>query len=133
MNELAPCGVFCGACPSFEKTCFGCSLATTEQRRTSWKGCQIRICCYEERGHRYCADCADFPCKIIEQKLIKSHPNNPKYTYRHEIPENARKFTALGLEDYLIYLKQKWSCADCGGKVTFYDYLCQECGKKSIV
>lgn len=129
LPELAPCGVFCGACPSFEKSCFGCSAADAEQRRTSWMSCKIRICCYEVREYQYCGDCADFPCKLIDQKLIKSHPDNPKYAYRHEIPENVRQFKALGLQDYLIYQKLKWSCPDCCGRVTFYDYQCQQCGK----
>ena len=132
LNKLAPCGVFCGACPSFQKSCLGCSAASQEQRRTSWMGCKIRKCCYEERELQFCAECGDFPCEKINQKLIHSHPENPKYAYRHEIPENVRKFRALGLEDYLIYQEQKWSCPDCGGRVTFYDYQCQQCGKIMI-
>jgi hypothetical protein len=128
-DELAPCGVFCGACPSFQKSCFGCSSANADQRRTSWMSCKIRQCCYEQRGNQFCADCAEFPCKLIDHKLIQSHPNNSKYTYRHEIPENVSKFRSLGLDNYLNYQKQKWSCPDCGGRVTFYDYQCQQCGK----
>ena len=31
-NELAPCGVFCAACPSFDKTCNGCSSDNQKQK-----------------------------------------------------------------------------------------------------
>ena len=127
-NELAPCGVFCGACPSFQKSCFGCASATKDQRRTSWMGCKIRKCCYEQKEYLYCAECADFPCALINQKLIQSHPNDKRYAYRHEIPENVQKFRTLGQAAFLIYQDQKWSCPECGGRVTFYDYLCQRCG-----
>lgn len=30
-SALAPCGVFCGACPSYEKTCLGCASESKEQ------------------------------------------------------------------------------------------------------
>jgi hypothetical protein len=132
IQELAPCGVFCGACPSFQKTCFGCSSASKEQRRTSWMSCKIRKCCFEQKRYQYCAECAEFPCETINKKLIESHPDNPKYTYRHEIPENVEKFNILGQDAYLIYQEQKWSCPVCGGRVTFYDYQCQECGKQTF-
>lgn len=132
LKELAPCGVFCGACPSFEKTCFGCSSPSHAQRRTSWMGCQIRKCCFEIKQYQFCGECPDFPCENINQKLIRSHPDNPKFAFRHEIVENMEKFKSLGQEAYLIFQKQKWSCPDCGGRVTFYDYQCQNCGKKLI-
>jgi hypothetical protein len=32
-NELAPCGVFCGTCPSYNKTCKGCASEDKEQAR----------------------------------------------------------------------------------------------------
>jgi hypothetical protein len=130
LNVLGPCGVYCGACPSYQKSCFGCSSANKEQRRTSWMGCKVRKCCYEERELQFCAECIDFPCEMIDQKLIKSHPDDKKYAYRHEIPENVKKFRALGQEAYLMYQEQNWSCPDCGGRVTFYNYQCQQCGKK---
>jgi hypothetical protein len=128
LKALAPCGVFCGACPSFQKTCFGCSSASKSQRRTSWLSCQIRKCCYEEREYSFCAECVEFPCQKINQKLIESHPKDPKFSYRHEIPENVKLYKTLGQEAYLLYQAQKWTCPDCGGRVTFYDYQCQDCG-----
>jgi hypothetical protein len=130
LEVLAPCGVYCGACPSFQKSCLGCSPESKDQSRTSKWGCKIRRCCYGNKGLEFCADCTEFPCKKITKKLIESHLNDPKYEYRHEIPENVKMFKFLGQKEYLKYQEQKWSCPVCGGRVTFYNYQCQECGKK---
>ena len=46
--ELAPCGVWCGACPSFKKTCLGCASEDPKQKRTSKWGCRIRVCAYDK-------------------------------------------------------------------------------------
>ena len=61
-NELAPCSVFCGACPSFNKTCFGCPSESKKQKRISKWGCKIRKCCYEEKNIKYYVkDCKFLP------------------------------------------------------------------------
>lgn len=128
-KELAPCGVFCGACPSFNKSCLGCSSTNKDQKRTSKWGCKIRKCCYEQRAIMSCAFCSEFPCEKLNQKLINSHPDDPRFEYRHEIEENQKKFLELGLEAYLAYQNQRWTCPECGERVIFYDYVCRHCGK----
>jgi len=127
-DALAPCGVFCGACPSFNKSCLGCSATSRDQKRTSKWGCKIRKCCYEQHSISSCAFCSEFPCEKVNQKLINSHPNDPRFVYRHEIIENHQKFLELGLEAYADYQDQRWTCKNCGGRVVFYDYECQDCG-----
>lgn len=131
-GELAPCGVFCGACPSFEKTCKGCSAANLDQKRSSWQSCRIRRCCFEINDVATCAACDDFPCNLIHKKLIDSHPGDPRFAYRHEIPENIQRFRKLGISKYLTYQREKWECPDCGGRITFYDYTCQDCGYQML-
>ena len=128
-NELAPCGVYCGACPAFNKTCLGCASISKKQSRTSKWVCKIRNCCYETEQKDYCIECDKFPCKIHYRKLIQSHPDDPKFKYRHEIPENFNKMKELGIELYLEYQQEKWSCPFCSGSVKFYHYTCTDCGK----
>lgn len=128
-KELAPCGVYCGACPAFNKTCLGCASESKNQTRSSKWGCKIRNCCYNVEGKDYCIECEKFPCKIHNYKLIQSHPGDPRYKYRHEIPENFNKMKEHGLEEYTKYQKQKWTCSLCGGSVKFYHYTCSDCGK----
>lgn len=131
IEGLAYCGLFCGACPSFEKSCFGCRSDDRDQARVSkWK-CRIRVCATEEKRLLTCLACEEFPCKEINRKLINSHPGDPRFTYRHELLENRKKLEELGPEAYLDYQAQKWSCPQCGGRVSFYTYTCKECGFKT--
>jgi len=133
INELSPCGVFCGACPSFNKSCNGCSSDDHEQKRISKFDCRLRICCYTEKGLDYCADCDQFPCKLINKKLINSHKNDPRYHYRHEIPKNFAKLKSIGLDNYIEFQKQRWKCSSCDGTVYFYKYKCNTCEKKQLI
>jgi hypothetical protein len=132
-SELAPCGIFCGACPSYNKTCLGCASQSQKQQRKSKWNCGIRICCYEEKELSFCGFCVQFPCGEVNKKLINSHPGKTRFKYRHEIPENMTKLLELGLVDYLDYQKQRWSCPSCGGQVVFHKYVCVECGKEVVV
>ena len=127
-GELAPCGVYCGACPSFNKSCLGCQSEIKNQKRASKWGCKIRKCCLEEKKLDFCGNCLEFPCVNINKKLINSHPGDSKFKYRHEIPTNLAKLKELGCEDYLEYQKSRWSCPTCGGVVYFYHYICSKCG-----
>lgn len=133
VDELAPCGVFCGACPSYNKTCNGCSTENEEQKRISKWRCKVRNCCYDEQKKNYCIECDKFPCKNLRKKLINTHPEDERYKYRHEIPEIFKEMKEIGIENYFEYQKKRWSCPSCGGIVYFYKYQCSECGKKVIV
>ncbi len=126
---MAPCGVFCGACPSFEKTCLGCASESRDQQRTSKWSCKIRRCCYETEENDYCIECGRFPCKEYRRKLLDSHPGEPKFKYRHEVSDNFKKMQELGSEDYLAYQQRRWTCPSCGGTVHFYHYKCSACGR----
>jgi hypothetical protein len=80
INELAPCGAFCGACPSFAKSCDGCSSENVGQKRTSKWSCIVRNCCYD-KNMSYCAECDQFPCAKLKKKIINTinvHHNTAK-------------------------------------------------------
>ena len=128
-NELAPCGVFCGACPSFDKTCNGCSSENKKQKRKSKWNCEIRKCCYEEMNVEYCGHCNSFPCEKINSKLIKSHIGDKKFKYRHEIPDNMKKLKELGVDKFIKFKEKKFTCPYCKGTIHFYHYKCSLCGK----
>lgn len=133
INELAPCGVYCGACPSFNKTCKGCASEDRNQKRQSKFSCEIRICCYEEKGLDFCIECNQYPCKKIKKKFINSHPDDPKYTYRHETPAVIAKLKTMGLDDFLEFQKKRWQCKSCEGTVQFYHYKCDTCEKERMI
>lgn len=133
IDPLAPCGVFCEACPSFEKTCLGCPSNDKNQKRISKWRCKIRICCYEKKQIDFCAFCEDFPCKEFNKRLLKPHPKDERYKYRHELKQVAKRLIDLGVDDYYYWLDRKWSCTHCGGRVYMYEYVCSECGKYLLV
>ena len=132
-NELAPCGVYCGACSSYNKTCCGCASENRNQDRISKWGCKIRNCCYFEYEFNYCVECDLFPCKMLKKKLFESHPGNIKFKYRHEIPKIFTKMRDMSIEDYCKFQRERWSCPSCGGIIHFYKYTCNNCGIMKIV
>ena len=132
INELAPCGAYCGACPSFNKTCNGCASEDKNQDGCSKWGCKIRDCCYNIKGLDYCIYCEQFPCKLLNRKF-NSHQSDPRYTYRHEVTVVFEKLKTMSLEDYFEFQKQRWKCKSCGGVVYFYHYKCNTCGKEQMI
>ncbi|MBD3214596.1 MAG: DUF3795 domain-containing protein [Candidatus Lokiarchaeota archaeon] len=128
---LSYCGLFCGACPSYHReTCLGCRSEDRNQKRTSKWNCDIRECCVNEKEVLYCGKCSEFPCKRISRKLIDSHPNDLRFYYRHEIPENMDDLNSIGISKWITKQRAKWSCDKCGGTICFYEYMCKKCGKK---
>ncbi len=132
-NKLAPCGVFCGACPSYKKTCLGCASENKDQKRTSKWSCKIRNCCYNSQNKNYCIECEKFPCQKLKNKLIDTHPDDIRFKYRHEIPEIFVKMKDMDIKDYLEFQEERWRCPFCGGTIHFYKYKCSKCGKKMKV
>ena len=131
-DELAPCGVFCGACPSCHKTCKGCASEDKAQIRKSKWSCKIRTCCYDQKKLDFCGQCPEFPCTIVNKKLVESHPHDVHFTYRHEIPDSFRKLKSMGVEVFYKYQVQRWKCT-CGGTIQFYSYKCNTCGAERLV
>ncbi len=130
---LAPCGVYCGACPSFGKSCFGCASNDTNQSRCSKWSCKIRNCCYDAKKYDFCIDCLEYPCKIVKTKLFKAHIDDPRFNYRFEIPGLFGKFKTMGLDKYMEFQRSRWTCKDCGGTIKFYDYRCDKCNKEKYI
>ncbi len=129
-EELAPCGVFCGACPSFDKSCRGCASENRNQERKSKWGCKIRNCCYVKKEIAHCAFCEEFPCELVDKKLLDSHPGETKFKYRHELTSSAEKIKKLGAEKFIETQRARWTCPDCGERVHFYHYECSNCEKE---
>lgn len=129
---LSYCGLYCGACPSYYRgTCLGCRSENHDQKRKSKWSCKIRECCLNDKEVLYCGECSEFPCANISKKLLESHPKDPRFFYRHEIPENIKQINEISISKWIKYQKRKWRCDDCGGKITFYDYKCMNCNRKS--
>ena len=131
VEKVTYCGLYCGACPSYQKcTCLGCRLEDKKQNRKSKWACKIRKCCIEKKHVQFCGECDEFPCGVILKKLIESHPDNPRFNYRHKIPENLNQIKKEGLEKWAEIQKVLWSCPDCRKPIIFYHNKCSGCGKE---
>ena len=130
-EKVSYCGLYCGACPSFQKgTCLGCRSEDKSQSRKSKWSCEIRKCCIKVKIVEHCGQCEEFPCNEINRKLINSHQNDPKFEYRHKIPQNVRVLNKVGIREWGQAQAKLWSCGDCGNSIVFYYNKCSVCGKE---
>ena len=132
-EKISYCGLYCGACPSYHKSCLGCRSDSNDkkQKRKSKWSCKIRKCCIELKNLQYCGECDGFPCKEIKRKLIESHPGDPRFNYRHKIPDNMEEITKLSLEKWSKEQEILWTCQECGQPIYFYYNQCRNCGNKT--
>jgi len=89
------------------ETRLGCASDSKEQERTSKWGCKIRNCCYNIEEKNFCVYCSQFPCKEYRKRLLDTHQGDPKFRYRHEIPEIFKKMKGIGIRNYLQFQKLK--------------------------
>jgi|GEM_PF-1239100 len=113
-DSMAPCGVYCGAGPSFGKGCRGCGSENRRQRSTSKWNCRIRRCCFEEKGLALRSQCTEFPCKLTD-RLQGSYPDDERFRYRHEIYENLREIQRQASMRGCLERKRS-GAARCAGK-----------------
>jgi len=74
-REIGCCGAYCKTCMEQQKakypkerTCRGCRLGyESGERDINRIKCEIKVCCFKERGTATCADCSDYPCEILEE------------------------------------------------------------------
>lgn len=105
-DSMAPCGVYCGACPSFGKGCRGCGSENRKQRHTSKGNCTIRRRCFEEKGIALCSQYTDVPCRLTDE-LQGSYPGNKRFRYHHKIYKNLREIEEQALDAWLPGEKAK--------------------------
>ena len=117
IREIGCCGAYCRTCINWQKekypserTCRGCKLGyESETRDLSKAKCKMKVCCFVERKFETCADCPDYPCKILEAFWNKKGWKYKQYKKQLEfIKQN-------GYEKYLLNA-DKWKRAH--GKLT---------------
>lgn len=127
-NLVSPCGIYCGACPSFQKrTCYGCRSEDKTQKRVSKWHCKIRQCCLDRNKLDFCYQCDDFLCRLLI-RLQRSHLGERKFAYREEIIDNLLRIKKIGVKKWLREQERKWRCPKCGGTIVFYLYKCLKYG-----
>jgi hypothetical protein len=147
-NLVAPCGLYCGACPMYIATqsndkakldamlkqfsagpmklkmedivCDGC---IGKGRVASFcRDCAMRKCALGKEGVTRCSDCKEEPC----DKVTKF--NNDGMTHHGEVLKNLDGIKKMGIEKWAKSEKERWSCPKCGLPIAWYDSKCSGCG-----
>ncbi len=87
------------------------------------QNCSMKVCAAGKPGVTRCSDCDELPCHRI-QELIDTG-----LLHRAEYMPNLRKIREMGVQDWVKYEKERWSCPRCGLPLSWYDAECVGCGK----
>jgi hypothetical protein len=140
---VAECGLYCGACgiylatqendiekilqyaivlkQTFEETlCDGCGA--NKKSLNCSKMC-IFVDCKLQKGIDFCIVCKEFPCKTLNE--FKS-----KMPHRIEIIESQKRMIEVGIEKWLLEMKDLYSCSTCKTINSAYHLSCRTCGGK---
>ena len=124
---FAPCGMNCMVCYKHcyhKKPCAGC-LYCDDGKPEHCRKCGIKDCA-AEKGHSYCFECREYPCKHIK-RLEKSYNTR----YGASLMENSVMVKELGLEAFMELQHDRFTCPICGGVISVHDAECSDCKAKS--
>ena len=123
---FAPCGMNCQVCYKHcyhKKPCAGC-LNSDKGKPEHCRKCKIKDC-IRERGHSYCFECPDYPCKPIKA-LEKSYNTR----YGASLMDNSAAVRQDGLVKFMERQRAEYTCPSCGGIFSIHDRECSECQRK---
>jgi len=87
-REIGCCGAYCHSCRAATTgaNCRGCKLGYENGARDINKArCQIKLCCFRDRGLETCADCPDYQnCALIQGFYNKTGYKYQKYQHSIE-------------------------------------------------
>ena len=145
---VAPCGLYCGACPMYLATqdkdeqkikdlvqqfsgrgskvtladlqCDGCIAGG--RVAAFCRRCEMRECADKKQAVTRCSDCQEFTCSLI------TNFNNDGMLHHAEVLENCRSLRKMGIKEWAKHEAERWSCPQCRGKISWYDAACSSCG-----
>jgi hypothetical protein len=120
---VAACGLNCRLCLFFGRRCAGCrgdDCAKSKVRRL----CKMRTCAERPEGERFCSPaCGQFPCERL-RRMDKRY----RAKYGTSVVENLRRIAAEGVERFVAFDLERWTCPQCGGLMTVHEPACPGCG-----
>jgi hypothetical protein len=123
--SIAPCGVICDLCLGFQREknkCVGC--LSTGNKPYHCTVCSIKSC-PEKNGDEnlLCNTCNKFPCRRIKDL-------DKRYTTKYgESPiQNLKAISEIGLSEFILQEKEKWTCNNCGHLLCVHRGVCLICG-----
>ena len=127
---IAPCGLDCNICKRAllkNDPCPGCNGPDINKPEYCSKICGIMLCQKrKDNGYVYCDECPDFPCEDV---MEKENRYASKYPYKESPIDNLRMIREKGMERFLEYQKEKWTCPHCGNIFSVHTEECPSCGK----
>lgn len=123
---IAPCGMNCRVCVSFQRPknpCLGCRnmdeiIYLTKGSRV----CVIKHCPEQVSEAGFCVECGKFPCKRLKD-LDKRY----RTKYHMSMIENLRSIQENGMTSFLETEENRWKCPDCSSIVTVHKSSCMVC------
>ncbi len=155
----AACGTYCGACPAYiakhseseqikvrlqKRLSSGPTKALKGIPDPSWmdgllcdgclsggmlaahcQNCAIRKCAANKQNDSRCTDCEELPCYRITNLI-----NMGGYLHRKEYLPNLKKIREMGVQKWVKYEQELWTCPNCSNSLSWYDPACSNCGAK---
>ena len=155
----AACGTYCGACPAYiakhseseqikvrlqERLSSGPTKALKGIPDPSWmdgllcdgcqsggmlaahcQNCAIRKCAANKQNDSRCTDCEELPCYRITNLI-----NMGGYLHRKEYLPNLKIIREMGVQKWVKYEQELWTCPNCSNSLSWYDPACSNCGAK---
>ena len=102
----APCGLYCSACPSGQNGTAEQGSCTREHcpSRIEAQICEVYQCCVVDRGLNDCAECSEFPCKMLLE--FCHHPESAE-----RIPAilNLQRRRKVGVAQWIAEERRFWA------------------------
>ncbi len=155
----AACGTYCGACPAYiakhseseqikvrlqKRLSSGPTKALKGIPDPSWmdgllcdgclsggmlaahcQNCAIRKCAANKQNDSRCTDCEELPCYRITNLI-----NMGGYLHRKEYLPNLKIIREMGVQKWVKYEQELWTCPNCSNSLSWYDPACSNCGAK---
>ena len=123
---IAPCGMNCRVCVSFQRQknpCMGCRkeaeiIYVTKGSRL----CVIKHCPHQLSEIGYCYDCSKFPCRRLKD-LDKRY----RMKYHMSMIENLKNIQDNGIISFLENEESRWKCPNCSSIVSVHKSSCLTC------
>lgn len=128
------CGIYCGACPSFQATRSGladllgldqCRGCKSEQVSDGWCSVCDIMSCAKEKNLDFCSDCSAYPCDIL-----LNFKENSSVPMHNEVLDSLTFIKELGKETWLKAMDARWRCTSCGTVYSYFSMYCACCGLK---
>jgi len=84
-----------------EKTCTGCRSEKTQKYKSKY-GCKIGTCALE-KNIDLCINCKEHPCKVYNDKFLKTNKNDPLYQYSRDASQDMSIIKDHGLDEWERY------------------------------